>query len=97
MTSVRDSDRRQEEVGMAVVVELEQFVIGELTQGSGIETIDPEENLLANGIIDSHGLMELVSFIETRYGVKLADEDLTPENFESLATVGALVSARRTG
>ncbi|NLT07196.1 MAG: acyl carrier protein [Solirubrobacterales bacterium] len=82
---------------MAVVVELEQFVIGELTQGSGIETIDPEENLLANGIIDSHGLMELVSFIETRYGVKLADEDLTPENFESLATVGALVSARRTG
>lgn len=82
---------------MAVTAELEQFVLAELTQGSGIETIDPEEDLLANGIVDSHGLMELVSFIETRYGAKIADEDLTPQNFESLATIAALVSSRRAG
>lgn len=82
---------------MAVTAELEQFVLAELAQGSGMSTIDPEEDLLGSGIVDSHGLMELVSFIESRYGIAIGDDDLTPENFESLATIGALVSARQAG
>lgn len=82
---------------MAVTAELEQFVLAELAQGSGMSTIDPEEDLLGSGIVDSHGLMELVSFIESRYGIAIGDDDLTPENFESLATIGALVNARQAG
>jgi len=82
---------------MAVTDDLEQFVLAELTQGSGIGTIDAGEDLLASGLVDSHGLMELVAFIEGRYGVAVADDDLTPENFTSLATIAALVEARRGG
>ena len=81
---------------MSVTAEVEQFIISELSQGRGIDSIDPGDNLLAKGIVDSHGVMELVGFLEDRYGIAVADEDLTPENFESVARIGEFV-ARKQG
>jgi acyl carrier protein len=81
---------------MSVSAEVEQFILSELTQGRGITEIDPNENLLSKGIIDSHGVMELVGFLEERFGITVADEDLSPENFESVASIDAFV-ARKNG
>jgi acyl carrier protein len=83
-------------VGMSVSADIEQFILSELTQGRGITEIDPSENLLSKGIVDSHGVMELVGFLEERYGISVGDEDLSPENFESLASIEAFV-ARKNG
>jgi acyl carrier protein len=81
---------------MSVSAEVEQFILSELTQGRGINQIDPNENLLSKGIIDSHGVMELVGFLEERFGITVGDEDLSPENFESVANIDAFV-ARKNG
>ena len=75
---------------MSVSAEVEQFILSELTQGRGITQIDPNENLLSKGIVDSHGVMELVGFLEERFGITVGDEDLSPENFESVASIDAL-------
>jgi acyl carrier protein len=82
---------------MTVSADIEGFILGELTQGRGINSIDPQENLLSKGIVDSHGVMELVAFLEDRYGIKVGDEDLTPENFESVASIDAFVARKRNG
>ncbi len=81
---------------MSVSADIEQFILSELTQGRGITTIDPQENLLSKGIVDSHGVMELVGFLEERYGITVGDEDLSPENFESVASIEAFVQRKRT-
>jgi acyl carrier protein len=81
---------------MSVSADIEQFILSELTQGRGITKIDPSENLLSKGIVDSHGVMELVGFLEERYGISVGDEDLAPENFESVASIEAFV-ARKNG
>jgi acyl carrier protein len=81
---------------MSVSAEVEQFILSELTQGRGINQIDPNENLLSKGIIDSHGVMELVGFLEERFKITVGDEDLSPENFESVANIDAFV-ARKNG
>ena len=81
---------------MSVSAEVEQFILSELTQGRGINQIDPNENLLSKGIIDSHGVMELVGFLEERFKITVGDEDLSPENFESVASIDAFV-ARKNG
>ena len=47
--------------------------------------------------MDSHGVMELVGFLEERYGISVADEDLSPENFESVANIGAFVERKQNG
>jgi acyl carrier protein len=76
---------------MTVSADIEQFILSELTQGRGITAIDPSENLLSKGIVDSHGVMELVGFLEERYGISVGDEDLSPENFESVTSIAAFV------
>ena len=82
---------------MSVTADVEQFILTELSQGRGITGIDPGDNLLAKGIVDSHGVMELVAFLEERYGISVRDEDLTPENFESVARIDEFVARKQDG
>jgi acyl carrier protein len=82
---------------MTVTTEVQQFIVSELLQGRGINSVDPTENLLAKGIMDSHGVMELVAFLEERYGIAIGDEDLTPENFENVTRIDEFVTGKVNG
>lgn len=82
---------------MALTDELESFILAELTQGRGVDAIRPDDDLLALGIVDSHGIMELVSFMEERYGVSVSDDDLTPENFQSVRSIEEFVARKQEG
>jgi acyl carrier protein len=55
----------------------------------------PDENLLAQGIIDSMGILKLVTFLEARYGFEAGDDDLVPENFTTLAMIRDFVERKR--
>jgi acyl carrier protein len=76
---------------MDVAVDVEQFILQELMTGSAIDTIPVDEDLLATGIVDSHGVMQLVGFLRERYGVTVRDDELTPENFQTIAAISAFV------
>ena len=80
---------------MDVVLDVEQFILSEIMAGSAIEQIAPDEDLLATGIVDSHGVMQLVAFLRERYGVTVGEDDLTPENFQTIAAIGAFVERAR--
>lgn len=54
-----------------------------------------EVSLVDEGILDSFGLAELVALIESAYGVKVPDAEMTLANFESIARIAAWVEARR--
>lgn len=43
-----------------------------------------DASFLEEGIVDSVGIMELVAFVEENFNVKVKDEDITPENFDSV-------------
>ena len=53
--------------------------------------IDENEHLIERGHIDSMGLMKLVAFIEEQTGISISDEDLIPENFETVASIVRMV------
>src|SRR5689334_20536235 len=44
-----------------------------------------ETSLLETGIVDSIGILEIVTFIEEKFSVQVGDDDLVPENFGSIA------------
>ena len=50
-----------------------------------------DEPLLGKGIVDSLGVMELISFIEEEFGVVVADADVTEENFSSVGAITRFV------
>lgn len=54
--------------------------------------IDSDEtNLIEKGILDSFSMIKLINFIETELGVKADMEEITPENFNSVATISTMV------
>lgn len=56
--------------------------------------LDEGQDLLAAGIIDSLGILQLVSFIEEKFGVEVTDEHVTIENFHSLASMTTYIASR---
>jgi len=54
-------------------------------------------SLLDNGIMDSVGVMELVAFLEGELGVEVADDELVPENLDSVDNLVAFVTRKRGG
>jgi acyl carrier protein len=62
-----------------------------------------EEEKLANGdsfmelgIIDSTGILELVRFLEATFGIKVADEDLVPDNLDSIDKIVSFVQKKQS-
>jgi acyl carrier protein len=51
-------------------------------------------SLVESGIIDSLGIMKLVDFLEKELGIRVEDEDLLPENFETVDAIANLLTAK---
>ena len=60
----------------------------------GVEVGDGDD-LLALGVLDSLGFVELVEHVQTSYGITVADIEITEENFGSIAAIADYVQSKR--
>ena len=61
------------------------------------QALDETTSFLASGIIDSTGVLELVAFVESEYGLAITDDELIPANFDSIAALAAFIQRKRGG
>ena len=73
---------------------IREFVVDRLAPATGRTDIGEDDDLIDSGVIDSLGIFQLVAFLEERFGVAISDEEITPENFASIAAIERLVAAR---
>lgn len=66
--------------------ELRQFVTENFLFGSNSFFADGD-SFIEKGIIDSTGVLELVVYLQTRYGISIRDEELIPENLDSINNI----------
>jgi acyl carrier protein len=64
-----------------------------LARKRGIQENDP---LLEGGILDSLGVLDLVGFVEREFAVQVSDDELIPENFQSIGHVVRFVDQKRS-
>lgn len=78
------------------MTEIEQEIRSFLTEtflfGSG-ETLNEDVPLLGS-VIDSQGAIELVAFIQQRFGIEVQDEEVTIDNLSSVKSVAALIEKK---
>ncbi|MBW3624600.1 MAG: acyl carrier protein [Armatimonadetes bacterium] len=81
---------------MHVVIEpiVRQFVADNFLFREGAESLEENESLIAGGVIDSTGILELVSFLEAEFNIEIADDELVPDNLDSLAKIRSFVSRK---
>lgn len=65
--------------------------------GAKRRALRDDDPLLESGIIDSLGVLDLVAFIEDEFKIAVADDDLTPENFQTIERIMAFVGRKQNG
>ena len=58
------------------------------------EGLNDDSSFLDGGIIDSTGILELVNFLEEQFSIKVDDEELVPENLDSISNVVAYLERK---
>ena len=71
---------------MDIVSTIRNFVVENFLFGKG-EQLREDTSFLESGIVDSTGILELVAFIEETFGIRMADDELIPENLDSISNV----------
>jgi len=74
---------------------IKTYIVENFLFGDAEPLTSDSMSLLDNGIIDSTGVMELVAFLEQDFGLTIADEELVPENLDSVENLSMFVSRKQ--
>lgn len=73
-----------------------EFVVENFLFGDG-ESLQEDTSFMEDGIIDSTGILELVFFLEESFDISVEDDELVPENMDSLASIAGFISRKLNG
>ena len=71
--------------------EIREFIVENFLFGEDDGQLTDEDSLLEKGIVDSTGVLELVQFLERTYSLKVKDEDLVPDNLDTISRAAEYV------
>ena len=74
--------------------DVREFVISNFLFGQDDGRVTRDLSFLESGTIDSTGMLELVAFIEEKYGISIGDRELVPENLDSVSNVSRFVARK---
>jgi acyl carrier protein len=77
--------------------EVRAFVIENFLFGQEGDSLRNDASLLDEGIIDSTGVLELLQFLEEKYGIAVEDRELVPANLDSVLQVASFVERKLNG
>jgi acyl carrier protein len=73
--------------------EIHSFVLTNFLFGQSVD-LPPDDSLLDRGLIDSTGVLELVDFLEEHYEIKVEDEEVIPNNLDSIRKMATYVARK---
>jgi acyl carrier protein len=79
---------------MSKHAEIRKFVVENFLFGQNDRQISDDQSFLESGIIDSTGVLELIGFLESNYGISIADDELVPANLDSVDRVASFVDGK---
>jgi acyl carrier protein len=79
---------------VSVKQEIRDFIVENFLYGDVNATLSNEDSLLEQGIIDSTGVLEMVTFLEKKYEIEIRDEELVPGNLDSIEKLVSFVNRK---
>lgn len=68
-----------------------RFIAESFMYRENVASLGDDDSLIEKGLIDSTGVLELVAFIEKHFGIKVKDEEVVPENLDSVNRIANYV------
>jgi acyl carrier protein len=80
---------------MTIEQKIRAFIVENFFFGESDDNLKDDDSLLENGIIDSTGVLEIVAFLEETYGIELNDEEIIPENLDSITSMSKFIANKQ--
>jgi acyl carrier protein len=81
---------------MSIEQTIRNYILENYLFSDDQSTLQNDESFLNKGIIDSTGILEVISFLESEFGVKVEDREMIPENLDSVNNLVKYVSAKQS-
>lgn len=82
---------------IAIKEKVKDFIINNFLLGSDENNLSDSDSFLEKGIVDSTGILELVSFVQEAFDIKIEDAELVPDNLDSLNNLEAFIIKKKQG
>ncbi|MFH1460546.1 MAG: acyl carrier protein [Candidatus Omnitrophota bacterium] len=79
---------------MEIKTKVKNFIVSNFLMGADPVTLNDSDSFLEQSIIDSTGVLELVEFIQDSFGIKIEDEELMPDNLDSLNSIEKFIKSK---
>jgi len=73
---------------------IKQFILTKLMTSESGDSLEENQSLIESGVIDSLSVMKLLNFLEETFNIKVTDEELIAENFETLNAINDLTQRK---
>lgn len=74
-----------------IKIKIKEYILENFLYSASNDKLADNDSFLEQGIIDSTGILELVAYIEETFSIKLSDDDLVPENLDSINNIGNFI------
>lgn len=78
-------------MAMSIEPAVRQFIAQNFMYREGIQSLKDDQSLLEQGLIDSTGVLELVFFLENTFAIKVGDDEVVPDNLDSVQQICSYV------
>jgi acyl carrier protein len=80
-----------------ITQEIRKFIVDNYFLGQDESRLKDGDSFLEYGILDSTGILQLITFLEETYGITVGDEDISPDNLDSIERVAAYLRRKANG
>ena len=81
---------------MSVENKVRDYVLENYLFTDDQSALNSEDSFLEKGILDSTGILEVIYFIEDEFGISVEDEEMIPENLDSVSRITAFVGRKQS-
>lgn len=73
---------------------IREFIVETFLFGADDAQLEDGDSLLESGVVDSTGVLELVGFLEEEFGIEVKDDELVPDNLDSIDNLAAFIGRK---
>jgi len=73
------------------------FLVEDVFYDRDVKDLKSDDSLLAKGLLDSMSILKTVTFCEEQFGITIPDDEVLPDNFESVGAIAKLVERVKSG
>ena len=81
----------------SVSTTVRHFIVENFLYGDHAAPLEADDSFLEKGIVDSTGILELVAYLEREFGIQVHDQEIIPDNFDSIGKLTRYVEQKQNG